>query len=612
MNNAYPHSPFLKMAALKPTMDGMSAKDQAHALPENPGVYMMKDSSDKIIYVGKAKNLRRRVSSYFLPNRDAKTSALVAKIDHIDYIITGNEYEALVLENNLIKRHKPHYNILLKDGKSYPMIRITNEKFPRVMKTRRLVDDGSSYFGPFSATGALEAYMDLIRDNYPLRRCSGPIERHKEACLYYHMHKCPGPCIGAVSEKEYKASVDEIRSFLSGDDERLMKRLEKDMKDAAARLDFETAAAKRDLVDALKSVTKAQSVEEAFSDDSRDYAAVALRGPLCSVSIIQLRDGRVVGKALYRAETISDETDALLSFLVQYYSDGSNLPKELYVNQEIDSELLAKYFRDELGVPLYIGFPKDGRHYRILRMAEVNAGEDVDKRLGRIDNTDALERLQELLGLEVLPEHIEGFDIAQLAGKYTTASLIVFRGGKPSVKDYRRFNMRTLDGRIDDFQSMREAVSRRYSRLLNEEGELPDLVMVDGGKGQVHVAVDELEGLGLQIPVVGLAERNEEIVFPDDRPNLVLDKADPALRVLIALRDECHRFATSANQRMRSRDAGFALLQSIDGVGKKRAGQVMKECGSIEGVLALDADGLAAKCSIPRTVAERIIKKLTL
>ena len=591
----------------------MSAKDQAHALPEKSGVYMMKDSDDKVIYVGKAKNLRRRVSSYFLPNRDAKTSALVGRIDHIDYMITGNEYEALVLENNLIKKYNPHYNILLKDGKSYPMIKITCERFPRVYKTRRILDDGSSYYGPFSATGALETYLDLIRSNYPLRLCSGPIERHRSPCLYYHIHKCPGPCIGMIDEKTYQGYVDEIRDFLCGNDVSLVARLEKEMRQDARELRFEEAAKKRDQISALESIGKAQSVESALADDSRDYAAVALRGSLCTVAIIQLRDGRVIGKALYRAETFSDETEVLLSFLVQYYSDGDNLPRELYVNQEIDSSLIADYFSRELGVPLYIGFPKDGKHYRILRMAEVNAAEDVDKRLGRIDNADALSRLAELIGLDHSPVYIEGFDIAQLAGKYTTASLIVFRNGNPSVKEYRRFNMKTLDGRIDDFQSMREAVSRRYSRLFNEDRPMPDLVLVDGGKGQVHVAVDELEALGLDfIPVVGLAERNEEIVFPDDRPNLVLDKADPALRILIALRDECHRFATSANQRMRSRDAGFALLQSIEGVGIKRAERIMKECGSIEGVLANGAQELATRCSVPLTVAQRIIKQLTL
>ena len=591
----------------------MTAKEQAHALPANPGVYMMKNRDDRIIYVGKAKNLKKRVSSYFLPNRDAKTTALVEKIDHIDYIITGNEYEALVLENNLIKRHNPHYNILLKDGKSYPMIKITNEDFPRVYKTRRIIPDGSSYFGPFPAGGALETYLDLIRENYPLRLCSGRIENHKSPCLYYHIHKCAAPCIGKISAKDYMAYVDEIKEFLSGDDMKMISRLEKEMKDDAKALRFEEAAKKRNLIADLKSITRGQSVEEACASDSRDYAAVALRGSLCTVAIIQLRDGRVIGKALYRAETFSDETEILLSFLIQYYSDGDNLPHELYVNQEIDTSLLSSYFKNELGVPLYIGFPRDGKHYRILRMAEVNAAEDVDKRLCKVDNTPALEKLAQYLELDKIPLYIEGFDIAQLAGKYTTASLIVFRNGNPSVKEYRRFNMKTLGGRIDDFQSMREAVSRRYSRLYNEEKEMPDLIMVDGGKGQVHAAIDELEALGLDyIPVVGLAEKNEEIVFPDDRENLVLDKADPALRVLIALRDECHRFATSANQRMRSRDAGFALLQSIEGVGQKRAEKIIKECTSIETIISMSPEELAKRCSVPLTVAQRIIKKLTL
>ncbi len=590
----------------------MSARDQAHALPQNPGIYMMKNADDKVIYVGKAKNLRKRVSSYFLPNRDAKTTALVQKIDHIDYIITGNEYEALILENNLIKKYNPHYNILLKDGKSYPMIKITNEPFPRVYKTRRIIDDGSSYYGPFSATGALETYLDLIRSNYPLRLCSGPVESHKTPCLYYHIHKCSAPCINKISSREYNVYVDEIRSFLSGSDVQLIEKLKSEMQQDAKALRFELAAKKRDLIKALESLDNAQSVETALTNDSRDYAAAALRGSLCTVSIIQLRNGRVIGKALYRAETFSNETEVLLSFLIQYYSDGDNLPCELYVNQEIDTALLSRYFSQELGVPLYIGFPHDGRHYRILRMAEVNAAEDVEKRLGKVDNSAALEELASLLSLDHLPLYIEGFDIAQLAGKYTTASMIVFRSGNPSVKEYRRFNMKTLEGRIDDFQSMREAVSRRYSRLYSEELPMPDLIMVDGGKGQVHAAVDELEALGLDyIPVVGLAEKNEEIVFPDDRPNLVLDKANPALRILIALRDECHRFATSANQRMRSRDAGFALLQSIDGVGRKRAERIMKECSSIEGVLELTAQELAKKVSIPVSVAERVIKQLS-
>ncbi|MGN0906104.1 MAG: excinuclease ABC subunit UvrC [Bullifex sp.] len=590
----------------------MSAKDQAHALPENPGIYMMKDSSDTVIYVGKARNLRRRVSSYFLTGRDAKTSALVAKIDHIDYIITGNEYEALVLENNLIKKYNPHYNILLKDGKSYPMIKITKEDYPRVYKTRRILPDGADYFGPFPQGKQLEYYLELIRAGYHLRLCSGELKKREKPCLYYHIHKCLGPCIGEVTPEAYGEEVKEIREFLSGNDQKSLIRLRAEMMKDAKELRFEEASKKRDLLKSLETVMAEQAVQDA-TGESRDYAAVEMRGTLCTVAIMQIRSGSLVGRALYRAETMGDETETLLSFLIQYYSDGDALPGELYVSHEIDTELLSRYFREELHMSLYIAFPKEGKHYRILRMAEVNASEDVEKRMCAIDNTPALERLRTLLDLDKVPLHIEGFDIAHLAGKYTVASLIVFKNGNPSVKDYRRFNIKSLDGKIDDFESMREAVTRRYTRLVNEKKEIPDLILIDGGKGQVHAAVDMLEIIGLEdVPVVGLAERNEELVFPDDRPNLVLDRADSALRVLIAVRDECHRFATGANQRMRSRDATFALLESIEGVGKARSRKIMETCGSVEGILELDSQELAGKCSVPLDVAERIIHKLTL
>ena len=590
----------------------MGAREQAKSLPENPGCYLMKNVDDKVIYVGKAKNLHRRVNSYFLPNRDAKTTALVAKIDHIDYIITGNEYEALVLENNLIKKYNPHYNILLKDGKSYPLIKITKEDFPRVYKTRRILPDGAGYYGPYPQAEALNTYLELVRNNYPLRLCKGPLEKRIKPCLYYHIHKCSAPCIGRISKKEYAEYVDEIRSFLSGDNRAAVEKLKKEMLEDSKALKFEEAAKKRDVIIALEKITAEQTVQSA-SRESRDYAAIEMRGSLCTVSIMQIRDGSLLGKAMYRAESMGDETETLISFLVQYYSDGDSLPNELYVNHEIDASLLGQFFKEQLGMPLYVGFPQDGKHYRILRMAQVNAMEDVEKRMCQIDNTPALERLKTLIEIDKVPEHIEGYDIAQLAGKYTVASMIVFRGGNPSVKEYRRFNMKTLDGKIDDFQSMREAVTRRYTRLLNEGLELPDLLLIDGGKGQVHAALDMLTVLGIDdIPVIGLAEKNEEIVFPDDRPNLVLDKADPALRVLIAIRDECHRFATSANQRMRSRDASFALLESIEGVGPERSKKIMSECGSVEGILQLTADELAKKCHIPLTVSERILHKLTL
>ena len=490
-------------------------KEQAKSLPHLPGVYLMKDASGKIIYVGKAKDLRNRVTSYFLRGKDIKTSFLVSKIATIEFIITGNEYEALVLENNLIKKHNPHYNISLKDGKSYPLIRITNEPFPKVFKTRRIIQDGSEYFGPYPDGKSLAQYLELIDKMFPLRRCGIPLRKRYSPCLYYHIGRCCGPCAGLVSEQEYASHINKVRSFLQGKDDELLRQVRDEMLEAAKERKFEIAAQKRDLLLALESVTKAQQVQD-FSEESRDYAACEMRMHLATVSIMQIRDGKLMGKALYRAETFGDETETLLNFLVQYYSDGGNRPQQLYVSHDVDSSLIGAYFSDQLKLSIDVSVPKEGRHYRILRMAAENASRDVEKRLKGKENPQALEELMDVLGLENPPKRIEGFDIAQLGGKYTVASLISFVDGNPDPKNYRRFNIKSLGGRIDDFCSMKEAVTRRYTRQVKEKQPLPDLIMIDGGKGQVNAAREALTILGLDdLPVIGLAKEYEEIHFPD-------------------------------------------------------------------------------------------------
>ena len=572
----------------------------------------MKDMDDNVIYVGKAKNLKRRVSSYFLPNRDLKTTCLVEKIDHIDYIITGNEYEALVLENNLIKKYTPHYNILLKDGKSYPVIRITNEDFPRIFKTRRIIKDGSKYYGPYAKLGELNTYLDLVAKSFPLRLCSGPLSKRKEACLYYHIGRCSAPCINKISKEEYGKYIRACEDFLSGDDASLIKQVEKEMYDASKRLDFETAAKKRDILEALKGVQSNQMVQDWNDEESKDYVAIEMRSYLTTISIMQFRNGSLIGKALYRSESLGDETETLFSFIVQYYSDGESLPHEIYVSHEIDASLIERFFDENYSHRVKVLLPRDGKHYRILRLAQENATRDIEKRLKETDNTPALEILRKELSLERLPRHIEGFDIAQLSGKYTVASLIVFRDGNPSRSEYRHFSIKSLEGKIDDFESMREAVSRRYSRLLAENAELPDLLMIDGGKGQVNAVLEILEALGIadRIPVIGLAKEHEELVPPSDGETIRLPHSNEGLRVLIAVRDECHRFATSFNQRMRSKEASFSLLESIEGMGKKRSERVMKAFGSVERILSLSPEELSKGASIPLDVARRILHKL--
>ena len=592
--------------------DSLTPKQQAHALPHNSGVYLMRDGKGTVIYVGKAKDLHRRVTSYFLANRPPKTAALVAKIRHIDHIITGNEYEALVLENNLIKKYNPHYNIDLKDGKSYPVIRITHEDFPTVFKTRRLVNDGSKYFGPYPDAGKLDTFLDLIQKIFPLRRCGTPLKKQLRPCLYYHLGLCGGPCAGLVSKERYRSSIDEVERFLSGDDQSLKQKLKSEMEADAKAFKFEEAAKKRDMLVALEAVGKEQEVQD-FTSEARDYAAIEMRSPLCTVSIMQMRDGRLIGRALYRAETFDDETETLMDFLVRYYSDGKKLPRYLYVSHEIDVPLISEFFKKQFGGDLEVTVPTDGRHYRILRMAVENARSDVERRLKSRDNTKALELLQKELDLPTVPTLIEGYDIAQLSGKYTVASMISFRDGNPNREGYRRFNIKGLDGKIDDFESMREATARRYTRVVNENLEHPGLILIDGGKGQVMAVREILDSLGLtDVPIVGLAKDMEEIVFDHDRPPLLLDPSDEGLRVLIAVRDECHRFATTANQNQRSVDATFKVLESIDGVGPARSQRLMKTFGSLDELMRQSPEDLASKGKVPKAVAERILRTLKL
>ena len=585
---------------------------QARELPSQSGVYLMKDKDDRIIYVGKAKDLRKRVTSYFLANRSAKTAALVRKVVNIEYIITGNEYEALVLENNLIKKYSPHYNISLKDGKSYPVIRITREPFPKVLKTRQIINDGSMYYGPYPNARMLEQYLDLIYKLFPLRYCSIPLKKRDKPCLYYHIDLCSGPCSGLISEEEYGRYITMVRNLLEGKVDGLLNQLHEEMNKASKELRFEEAAMKRDQAETVKMISTDQQVQE-FSEENRDYAAIEMRGPLCTISLMQMREGQVIGRALYRAETFGDETETLLAFLIQYYADGLKLPQYLYVSHEIEVDLIRRYFLERFGGTLEVSLPIEGKHYRILRMARENATRDVEKRLKNKDNTEALHLLKDLLGLESEPLLIEGFDISHLQGRHTVASLISFRNGNPDKPNYRRYNIRSVEGRVDDYASIREAVARRYQKIINERLERPDLLLIDGGHGQVNAARKVLDDLGIfDIPVIGLIEGSETIVFGDGREDLHLDHCNEALRLLIAVRDECHRFAHASNQAARSRGASFQLLQSVDGIGKKRSEALMAQYGSLEAILRKEPEDLAKEASLPLGVAQRLIRQLSL
>jgi excinuclease ABC subunit C len=583
--------------------------ETASRFPASPGVYLMRDTKGAVIYVGKAKNLRNRVRSYFSPNRDIKTRSLVRKIRTIEYIVTENEYEALLLENTLIKEHTPRYNINLKDGKSYPVIRITAEEYPRVFRTRRIIHDGSGYFGPYPAVGSLDTYLDLIEKLFPLRKCRGPLNKREHPCLYYHIGRCAAPCTGRVTREEYGAGIAEIRRLLSGETSGLIVRLTRDMHKEAKALGFEKAARLRDLVKVIEELDRGQKVVD-FDEESRDYIDWVGEDGLCSFVVFQMRGGKLLGRDVFRT-TVYDPEAAPQQFLMQYYCEASRLPHTLYLREIPGAENLSAYFSRELKKEVCFAAAAGARDIAILNMVRENAVHDLRRRVHDLGNIPALEDLKSLLGLPRAPLRIEGFDIAQLSGKHPVAAMVSFWRGVPDKKSYRSFHVKTLEGAIDDFESVREVVARRYTRVKNEEKEAPDLVLIDGGKGQVSAARGILDALDLKdIPVVGLAKKNEEIFLPHKKHPVILPEGSPALRILQAVRDEAHRFATGFNKRLRKKTLALETLVRVPGIGEKRGRKLLERFGSREEIAAASGYDIAKTAGVSLEVAETVIEKL--
>ncbi len=591
--------------------------------PPDPGVYLMRDETGQIIYVGKAKVLRNRLSSYFSGRKDIKTKHLVSKIESIEWIITGSEYEALLLENTLIKSHSPRYNISLKDGKTYPSIRITNEEFPRVFRTRRIISDGSIYFGPFPSADIIDRYLDLIRRLFPLRRCAN-MRKRETPCMYYHIGRCSGACAGRITKDSYAIYVEEVKKLLSGETEALLAELRERMTTSATAWRFEEAAKLRDSIGAIEQFEgRSSSVD--WDPNARDYIAWAVDGDLLTWVVFQMRGGKLTGRDLFRSRLYSTEGEALQSFLVGYYGPELLPPSKVYVQKPADSDLaeggldgdaglglVSEYFARELSTDTAFLLPEERRHEVAINLAAQNAREDIAKRRREIGDIPALEELKLRLGLSSLPSRIEGFDIAQLSGKHTVASLISFKNGIPDKKNYRYFKIRSLEGGIDDFGAVREAVARRYTRLVNEEAELPDLVLIDGGAGQVSAAKEILDALGVDSDLAGLAKQNEEIYLPGRTEPIILAKDSPALRVLVAVRDETHRFATGLNQKLRASDLRFGILEDIEGVGPARARRLLKVFGSLDLVGAASVADLASAGGMAAELAQRVKKTILL
>ena len=596
--------------------------------PKTSGVYLWRDEKDIVIYVGKAKSLKNRLSSYFASKRDIKTRILVSRAHRLEYIQTDNEYEALVLENNLIKKYKPRYNINLKDGKTYPVLKITNERYPRLYRTRRIQNDGARYFGPFPNVSALDDFLSLVKRTYTLRQCKHLKKR--EPCLYFHIGRCSAPCAGKITEAGYRKDIDEIALLLEGDLEKPLADLKEKMKAAAAACEFEKAARIRDGMQAVQAL-RGQNVMEDMDPEARDYIGWAAEGSLITFTVFKMRGGKVVGRDLYRTESLKDESEVLPEFLIAYYTNPTHIPPHIFVFSEQGHELMEHWFAQQLGVTVAItailperqqapeqpdaetsvlpSMPPSilRRHRAALAMAQFNAKEDAARRIKEQGDFPALEELQKVLSLECPPHRIEGFDIAHLHGKYTVASLISFKDGNPDKKNYRIFRLRTTDGIIDDYASMREAVARRYTRLVNEAAELPDLIMIDGGIGQVNAAQSVLDALELAIPVVGLAEKNEELYRPHINKPIVLPRRSAALRVLQRVRDETHRFANTRNNRLRSKEELHLLFEQLPFIGEKRAAALLRSFSSIEKLAAASAEAVAAAARITPAQAEAVL-----
>ena len=567
--------------------------ERAQEAPEKPGVYRFQDRTGKDIYVGKARDLRRRVLSYFgrhdLPER---TNNMLQRARRLDYTVTASEAEAFILENTLIKRLRPRFNIMLRDDKTYPYLKMTTgEEWPKVELTRRVKDDGHSYFGPFMGQRMARRLMDLARTHFQVRTCQIEIDgKLARPCLYYHMRACLGPCVdGLTTPEAYAGAVEEMRLFLDGRHKQLLPRLEKSMWRASELEDFEMAARYRDLTAIVKRLGERQDVERPGRGDT-DVVAVWTDGEHATICVLPYRAGRLVDKREFHFEGVgeADASNLLTSFLAQYYEANPSIPGRVETAQELDEddrELLRAFLRHTGGHAVEIAAPRRGPRARRVQLSLDNARAAFDLRFRapRSQAQHLARRLGDVLGLPGPVSHLECFDISHSGGRETTASCVVWQDGRMNKRQYRSFNIREVEG-VDDFSAIAEAVTRRYRRLRDEERPMPDLVLIDGGVGQLNAAMAALDSLGLDLPLAALAKREEEVWLPAASEPLALDRSDPAHLVLQETRDEAHRFAVSRHRSRRGKRTLASQLLAVPGIGPGRARSLLSRFGSVRGV----------------------------
>ncbi|MDI9460409.1 MAG: excinuclease ABC subunit UvrC [Bacillota bacterium] len=609
----------------------MDFQNKLATLPTTPGVYLMKNDAGEIIYVGKAVNLRNRVRSYFQKSaaHPLKVEVMVDHIADLEYIITDSEMEALILENHLIKKHSPRYNVRLKDDKTYPYIKVTvQEDFPRVLMVRRRLKDGARYFGPYTDVTVVKRTLAFLRTLFPLRTCSKKIEEGAQGrpCLNYHIGRCLGPCAGLVSKEKYGEMIDEVIMFLEGRIDSLIPELTEKMHQAAGRLEFEKAARFRNQIRGLQTLAERQKIVAQHHDD-QDYVGCARFGELACVQVFFVRVGKLVGRDHFLLDCSSEEEEGeiLRSFLQQYYEEASYIPKEVLTPVQLaESEVLESWLGSIRGNRVYLRTPQRGPKKQLLDLVMKNAQVLLDEARSRTSfKQRALERsLQELQEVADLPEppgRIEAFDISNLQGTNIVASLVVWEDGDFKKSDYRRFRIRGVEGAPNDYESMREAVSRRFQRGLQEQAgqvgngkfaALPDLVLIDGGKGQLGVALEVRDELGLIMPFISLAEKHEEVYIEGRSEPLRLPMDSPGLLLLRKIRDEAHRFALTYHRNLRGRAVRGSALDDIPGVGPKRKKDLLKHFGSVKKIREAAVEELQEVPGISSKLAAEIYQHL--
>ncbi|MEX2184207.1 MAG: excinuclease ABC subunit UvrC [Chloroflexota bacterium] len=599
-------------------------------LPDRPGVYLMKDARGNVLYVGKAQSLRNRVRSYWqkqAPGGEVhRIRSVIDRVADVDVTEVDSVSEALLLEANLIKRFRPRFNVRLKDDKSYPYIKVTlADDFPRIERTRKLVNDGSRYFGPYASASSVDESMNMVRRLFPFRTCTIDIKDGVRAlqrpCLLYHIKRCQGPCIQAISREAYRADIAQVELFLEGRQETLVRALRREMAATSERQDYERAAVVRDKIRAIERTMESQKMA-AFARTELDLVGMARRDGQAAVTLFVIRDGKMIGRDVYFLEAAPDASDdeVLTSFLEQYYTRATSIPREIYVPATVgESDAITAFLAERRGGPVHLRVPRRGEKRELLGLAQRNAADTLAREQARwlADQGKTLAALEELahaLGLAGPPLRIECYDISNFQGRESVGSMVVFEDGKPRTGEYRRFRIRTVEG-ADDVASHQEVLRRRFrAAKLGEEGveeerrwAMPDLVIVDGGKGQVSAAKIALDELGMHdLPLAGLAKEREELFLPGRRDPVVLPPTSSALYLVQRLRDEAHRFAITYHRSLRDRRTVRSAFDDLPGVGPKRKRELLKVFGSVKRVREAPVEQIAAVPGIGRALAARI------